>query len=240
MCSGTKQHYLFPSWSPDAGPQHPFHIFIWDRFPFTVNQISFQIRAPFKHFLGVSTIFGSILDKIQYSLFNNNFSFTHHSIHTQGCSPSCNYFLLMFPVLLCLIYLLILLQHCFHSFKLCCLCDTFRNAFVSNFIFSIFCIIIWRFSTCFVGFLNIRFCIWFFTNYFRVQSKTCLLLHSGTLFILEFCTLWYSICSGTMYSIIVAIHNLLLHCYCFFLHSFSYSQLNKVITVLFFLLVHGI
>jgi len=50
---------------------------------------------------------------------------------------------------------------------------------------------------------------------------------------LAFCTLilykfWNSVRSGCSL-------NFLLHCYCFFWHSFSYNQLNKVITVLFFL-----
>ena len=90
---GTKRHCHFLSWSFDAEPQHPFHIFIWDHFPFTVKQMSFQILKPFKHFLWVSTLIWKTLNEIQYSLFNNNVIFTHLSICTPGCSPSCNYFL---------------------------------------------------------------------------------------------------------------------------------------------------
>jgi len=52
---GMKQHCHFLNWSLDAEPQHPFHIFIWDHFPFTVKQMSFQILTQFKHFLWVST-----------------------------------------------------------------------------------------------------------------------------------------------------------------------------------------
>ena len=74
--------------------------------------------SKFSHFLWVSTIIGKTLNEIQYSLFNNNVIFTHLSICTQGCSPSCNYFLYMFHVLLCLIYRPPLLQHCFLSFNL--------------------------------------------------------------------------------------------------------------------------
>ena len=52
-----QQHYLLSSWSHDAGQQHPFHCFIWDLFPFTFRQMSFQTLKPFKRFYLVSTIF---------------------------------------------------------------------------------------------------------------------------------------------------------------------------------------
>ena len=32
-----KRYYLSPGWSLDAGLQHPFYIFIWDRFPFYIS-----------------------------------------------------------------------------------------------------------------------------------------------------------------------------------------------------------
>ena len=57
-------------------------------FPFTVKQMSFQILAPFEHFLQVSTLFWSTFDKIHYSLFNNNLSFTHFRVALQAATTS--------------------------------------------------------------------------------------------------------------------------------------------------------
>ena len=103
-----KQHYLFSCWSSDAGIQHPFHVFIWDCFPFVVNQMDFLILAPFEHFLWVSTIFWS-----------TNMKFVIFSLIIPPISHISAYILrVTLPVstasctLFWFIHLLILFQHC--------------------------------------------------------------------------------------------------------------------------------
>ena len=75
-----KQNYLFSSWLCDSEMQHTFHFIIWDCFPFVVNQMGFQILAPFEHFLQVSTIFRSTLDKINYVLSSMISKILHLSV----------------------------------------------------------------------------------------------------------------------------------------------------------------
>ena len=75
-----KQNYLFSSLLCDSEMQHTFHFIIWDCFPFVVNQMGFQILAPFEHFLQVSTIFRSTLDKINYVLSSMISKILHLSV----------------------------------------------------------------------------------------------------------------------------------------------------------------
>ena len=79
---------LFSSCSCYARNQHPLYIFIWNFFPFTVKQMSFQILAPFQHYFWIYIIFGSTLNEILFSFFNNNFNLTHLLIQTIGRSSS--------------------------------------------------------------------------------------------------------------------------------------------------------
>ena len=202
-----------------------------------VKQMSFLILTPFEHFLRVSNILWSTL-----VLFNNNVSFTSLSLHTQGCSPSSMYCHVSSIFLICsnIAFTLVIfftvwkLFPQFFCFLIPCPGSQLHWLHLLHHDFK-FCGL--TVSTCCSCFLHIRLWIWFFTDYSnRVQSKLSTvslwysgtLVHSGILYTLVLYTFWYSVRSCCSV-------NLLLHCYCFFQHSFSYDQLNKVITVLFFL-----